>query len=218
MHIIELTRDEFLESAQTIEDYDSLTFSKHCLDWWDSYFSWTKFPPLCLVDAQDEHVCYLFYNISKDNQYLTIHNLLTPKASRYNGYAKMLLSHLFEKVANLHIERFKMYCVSSSLLFYNTLGLEYWGVNDIGQYYCDYKMPEKNIDEIPQIVADASLDEIDDKTILAIYEKLKNNGAEFDDKQYAIYEDIVGKLQDRYHFEELCERVEAIGKSNKIKE
>lgn len=213
MHVIELTRDQFLESAQTIEDFDSLTFSKHCMDWWDNYFSWTKFPPLCLVDEEEEHVCYLFYNISKNNQYLTIHNLLTPKANRYNGYAKMLLTHLFEKVADQHIERFKMYCVSSSLFFYNKLGLEYWGINDLGQYYCDFKMPKKSIDEIPEIVANASLDEIDDAGILAIYEKLKNNGSELGDKRWEVYEDILDKFQDRYHFDKLCERVEAIEKS-----
>lgn len=210
MHIIELTRDEFFESAQSIEDYDSLTFSKHCLDWWDNYFSWTKFPPLCLVDDEEEHVCYLFYNISKDNQYLTIHNLLTPKAYRCKGYAKVLFAHLFEKVAEQNIERFKMYCVSSSLSFYNNLGLEYWGINDLGQYYCDYKMPKENIDEIPDIVKNASLFELGDRAILGIYEKLKNNGQELGEKRWDIYEEILEKFQDRFHFDKLCERVESI--------
>ncbi|RXJ56204.1 GNAT family N-acetyltransferase [Candidatus Marinarcus aquaticus] len=210
MHIIELTRDEFFESVQSIEDYDSLNFSKHCLDWWDNYFSWTKFPPLCLVDDEEEHVCYLFYNISKDNQYLTIHNLLTPKAHRYKGYAKMLFAYLFEKVADQNIERFKMYCVSSSLSFYNKLGLEYWGINDLGQYYCDYKMPKETIDEIPDIVKNASLFELGDSAILGIYEKLKNNGQELEEKRWDIYEEILEKFQDRFHFDQLCERVESI--------
>lgn len=210
MHIIELTRNEFLESAQKIEDYKSLTFSKHCLDWWDSYYSWTKFPPLCLIDEEEEHLCYLFYCISKDNEYLTIHNLLTPKINRFHGYAQTLLTHLFEKVANQNIKRFKMYCVSSSLSFYTKLGLEYWGVNDSGHYYCDYKMPQKSIEEIPSIVKNFSLNEINDTTLLEIYEKLKKNGSHFEDKKLAVFEACIDALQEKYHFEALCKKVEEI--------
>ncbi len=212
MQIIELTRNEFLESAQSIEDYKSLSFSKHCLDWWDAYFSWTKFPPLCLVDEEEEHVCYLFYSISKNNEYLTIHNLLTPKANRFNGYAKEMLTHLFQKVASQNIQRFKMYCVSSSLIFYSKLGLEYWGVNELGQYYCDYKMPKESIEEIPSIVQDFSFEEISDNTLLEIYEKLKNNGNNLVDKKLEVYEDCIESLQDKYHFEALCKKVEEINK------
>lgn len=212
MKIIELTRNEFLESAQNIEDYKSLSFSKHCLDWWDTYFSWTKFPPLCLVDDEEEHLCYLFYSISKNNEYLTIHNLLTPKANRFNGYAKEILSYLFQKVASQNIQRFKMYCVSSSLTFYSKLGLEYWGVNESGQYYCDFKMPKESIDEISSIVKEFSFEEINDQTLLEIYEKLKNNGNNLVDKKLEVFEDCIESLQDKYHFEALCKKVEEINK------
>lgn len=210
MQIIELTRNEFLESAQSIEDYKSLSFSKHCLDWWDAYFSWTKFPPLCLINEEEEHLCYLFYSISKDNEYLTIHNLLTPKINRFNGYAKTILTHLFEKVAPLNIRRFKMYCVSSSLSFYSKLGLEYWGVNEFGQYYCDFKMPKNSIEEIPLIVQNFSLDEMKENTLLEIYEKLKNNGNNLEGKKLAVFEACIDTLQEKYHFEALCQKVEEI--------
>lgn len=213
MKIIELTRNEFLESAQSIEDYKSLSFSKHCLDWWDTYFSWTKFPPLCLVDDEEEHLCYLFYSISKNNDYLTIHNLLTPKANRFNGYAKEILTYLFAKVSSLKINRFKMYCVSSSLTFYSKLGLEYWGVNELGQYYCDFKMPKNSIEEIPSIVKNFSFEEINDKTLLDIYEKLKNNGNNLVDKKLSVFEDCIENLQDKYHFEALCKKVEQINQN-----
>lgn len=212
MHIIELTRSEFLESAQSIEDYKSLMFSKHCLDWWDAYFSWTKFPPLCLINDDEEHLCYLFYSISKDNEYLTIHNLLTPKANRFHGYAKTILNYLFQKVSNQKIQRLKMYCVSSSLSFYTKLGFEYWGVNDLGQYYCDYKMPQYSTDEIPLIVKNFSLNEIKDVTLLEIYEKLKNNGTNLEEKKLAIFEACIEVLQEKYHFEALCQKVETINK------
>ncbi len=212
MQIIELTRNEFLESAQSIEDYKSLSFSKHCLDWWDAYFSWTKFPPLCLVDDEEEHLCYLFYSISKNNEYLTIHNLLTPKANRFNGYAKEILTYFFQKVASQNIQSFQMYCVSYSLIFYSKLGLEYWGVNELGQYYCDYKMPKESIEEIPSIVQDFSFEEISDNTLLEIYEKLKNNGNNLVDKKLEVYEDCIESLQDKYQFEALCKKVEEINK------
>jgi hypothetical protein len=212
MKIIELSRDEFLQSAQSIEDYKSLTFSKHCLDWWDDYFSWTKFPPLCLINDEEDHLCYLFYSISKENEYLTIHNLLTPKANRFSGYAKEILSHLFQKLSNKNIKRFKMYCVSSSLPFYSKLGLEYLGINDLGQYYCDFKMPKNSIEEIPKIVAKSNLDEIDNTVLLQIYEKLKHNGKQLDDKKLAIFEDSLEILQEKYHFDALCKRVESINK------
>ena len=210
MKIIELSRQEFLESAQSIEDYKSLTFSKHCLDWWDAYFSWTKFPPLCLVDDEEEHLCYLFYSVSKDNEYLTIHNLLTPKANRFNGYAKTILTHLFQKLSHENIQRFKMYCVSSSLSFYNKLGLEYWGINEQGQYYCNFKMPKNSIDEIPSIVKNFTLDEVNDDALLEIYEKLKNNGTTLEDKKLAVFEACTDILQEKYHFEALCKKVEQI--------
>ena len=75
MNVIELNREEYLESVKKIEDFKTLNFSKSALEWWDNYYSWEKFPPLCLSDKK-KHFCYLFYNISKDNEYLTIHNIL----------------------------------------------------------------------------------------------------------------------------------------------
>lgn len=208
---MELTREEFLTSAQTIEDFDSLNFSKHCLDWWDNYYSWTKFPPLALKE-DDEHLCYLFYHISKDNEYLTIHNLLTPKLFRYKGYAQILLEHIFKTVAKQPVRRFRMYCVSSSLGFYNKLGLEYWGINDSGQYYCDYKMPEQSIDEIPKIVQEASLDELSDESILEIYKKLKNNGTQLEEKRSDIFKNSLDEFSDKYHFDLLSKKVDEINK------
>lgn len=79
MQVITLTREEYLKSVKKLEDFESLKFAKNSLDWWDTYYSWEKFPPLCLIDNFNEHRCYLFYNISKDKEYLSIHNILTLK-------------------------------------------------------------------------------------------------------------------------------------------
>jgi hypothetical protein len=105
-----------------------------------------------------------------------------------------------------------MNCVSSSLDFYNKLGLEYWGINELSQYYCDFKMPIKDISEIPQIVKDSKLSELSDERIMQIFEKLKNNGTTLDEKMSDKFEDSKEKLEGKYHFDLLCKRVDEINK------
>jgi hypothetical protein len=210
MNVIELNRDEYLISVKKITDFKSLSFSKNALEWWDNYYSWEKFPPLCLVNTKNKHVCYLFYSISKDNEYLTIHNLLTPNTHRSHGYAYKLLKYLFSHLSGHEIRRFKMNCVSSSLDFYNKLGLEYWGINDLSKYYCDFKMPIKDISEIPQIVKDSKLSELSDERIMQIFEKLKNNGTTLEEKMIDKFEDSKEKLEGKYHFDLLQKRVDEI--------
>ena len=210
MKIIELNRDEYLISVKKIADFKSLSFSKNALDWWDSYYSWEKFPPLCLLNNKEKHVCYLFYSISNDNEYLTIHNLLTPHKHRSYGYAYTLLKYLFSHLSTNKIKRFKMNCVSSSLDFYNKLGLEYWGINDLSQYYCNFKMPILDISEIPQIVKDSNLSELSDEKIIQIYEKLKNNGTKLEEKMTDKFGESKEKLEGKYHFDLLLNRVSEI--------
>ncbi|MGD9623798.1 MAG: GNAT family N-acetyltransferase [Arcobacter sp.] len=209
MNVIELNREEYLESVKKIEDFKTLNFSKSALEWWDNYYSWEKFPPLCLSDKK-KHFCYLFYNISKDNEYLTIHNIFTPNKYRAKGYAYQLLEYLFSHFSNQNIKRFKLNCVSSSLDFYNKLGLEYWGINELSQYYCDFKMPLLDIKEIPLIVKNSHLDEISDERILKIFDSLKDNGTTLDEKMSEKFEELKDKLKGRYHFDLLLKRVEKI--------
>jgi hypothetical protein len=207
--IVELSRTEYFDSVQQIEDLNSLKFAKQAMDWWDNYHSWTKFPPLCIRE-NDEDVCYLFYEVSNNKEYLTIHNILTPKAHRNKGYAFTLLEHLFLILAHEKINRFKLTCVSSSIDFYNKIGLNYWGVNHLGQYYCDFKMPHSNILEIPKIVADADVNEFSDESLLKIYEKLRLNGKEFDEKSKRTYNNCLKKMGKRYIFEKLYKRAENV--------
>lgn len=197
MSFIELDRDEYLYSVKKIGDFDTLKFSKQALDWWDNYYSWEKFPPIALsLDGVNK--AYIFYHVSKDNRYLTIHNLFTPKAFRSQGYAYKLLRELFSVESDKNIERFKMHCVSSSLTFYNSVGLSYWGVNSFNQYYCDFKMPKKSITEISKIVEDSLVSEFTQSEYESIYKNLQANGSEFDEKQTGIYQDSIKMLGDRY--------------------
>eukprot|EP01155_Anaeramoeba_flamelloides_P026474 Anaeramoba_flamelloidesa818378_102.p1 GENE.a818378_102~~a818378_102.p1 ORF type:complete len:212 (-),score=10.70 a818378_102:129-764(-) len=204
MHFVELTRDEYLESVRQIEDYDTLKFSKQALDWWDDYYSWIKNPPLILQD-DNEDKCYLFYHISKDNQYLTIHNIFTPKNFRFKGFAYKLLRYLFLFLSKKNIKRIKMYCVSSSLNFYMSLGFKFWGVNNLGQYYCDFKMPKK-IGDIKDIVNHEIIGNISQKNFDEIYEKLKSNGDGFDEKQLEIHNQAIRLMGDRYLFKDTYQR------------
>lgn len=209
MKIIELNRKEYLISVKKIEDFKTLNFSKQALEWWDNYYSWERFPPLCLTHKK-KHLSYLFYNISKDKEYLTIHNLFTPNKYRTKGYAYILLSHLFTHLANENIKRFKLNCVLSSVDFYNKLGLEYWGINDLFQYYCDFKMPKLSIKEIPKIVQNSSLDELSDEKILSIFKNLQNNGKTLDENMSEKFENSKKKIIGKYHFDLLLKRIEKI--------
>ena len=63
MNVIELNRDEYLISVKKRADFKSLSFSKNALEWWDNYYSWEKFPPLCLInDKKNMYViCFIVF-------------------------------------------------------------------------------------------------------------------------------------------------------------
>lgn len=209
MEIVLLNREEYLNSIREINHYESLKFAKKAMDWWDNYYSWSRFPALSLVES-GKNLCYLFFHISKDREYLTVHNILTPLKYRKNGYAFMMLKELFSQFSYEHIERFKMFCVSSSLNFYNRVGLNYWGVNSLGHYYSDFEMPNSNIDEIPDIVKSSNLDDLSNRKLKYIYNKVKLNGRDFDDKEMDIHERCLNKIKEKYLFEALLHQMEKV--------
>ena len=197
MSFIELDRDEYLYSVKKMGDYDTLKFSKQALDWWDDYFSWEEFPPMA-ISLDGINKAYLFYSISKDRRYLTIHRLFTPKAFRKQGFAQKLLGELFNIKSNTNIDRFKILCVPKSLHFYNSIGLNYWGVNSLNQYYCDFEMPKHSMCEIAQIVKDTSTSQFTQKEYESIYKKLKDNGSNFNTKQTDSHKSSMEMLGERY--------------------
>lgn len=199
-----LNREQYIASVAEIQHLSSQEFAQQSLKWWDSYYSWNKFPCLCLENDKGEDVCYLFYHISKNNQYLTIHNILTPFKSRFNGYAKEILTLLFNKILlQADIERVKMYCVSSSLKFYMNLGIDFWGVNKLGQYYTDFPMPDSSIKEIKELMRNEDLTQLSDKNRNTIYSKLQDNGTKFNEKETATFQKALILLKERYRFKEL---------------
>ncbi len=201
MEVVTLNRDEYLESVQKLSNFENLKFLKNALDLWDNYYSWEKFPPLALK-VNNCHVTYLFYNISKNNKYLTINNILTPFKYRRNGYAYKLLKFLFSSVKPNKIERCKLYSVNNSIKFYNKLGLRYWGVTKELLYYSDFKMP-KDIKEIEDINYEGSADEFSDVELEDIYKKLKDNANSFDEKEILIHKDCLKLMKSRFKFNDL---------------
>ena len=205
MEVVRLTRNEYLESVKKLSNFENLKFLKRTLDLWDNYYSWEKFPPLALK-VNNRYVTYLFYNISKDNKYLTINNILTPFKYRRNGYAYNLLKYLFNSLKTNKIDRCKLYSVNNSIKFYNKLGLRYWGVNKELLYYSDFIMPE-NIEDIEQINYEGSTDEFNDKELEDIYEKLKDNANSFDEKQILIHEECLELMKSRFKFDDLADEI-----------
>lgn len=203
-----LNREQYLQSVMKMNHFQSLQFAKQSLDRWDEYFSWVKSPCLCLVNDDGLDVCYLFYYVSKDDKYLTIENILTPYPNRFNGYAKKMLTILFNVILlNSKIQRVKMYCVSSSLQFYMNLGIDFWGVNKIGQYYTEFPMPKCDICEIKLLMNNEHFQTVSQDYINLIYNKLKENGSLFDIKEKKIFNKSLLLLQERYRFKELYDIV-----------
>lgn len=201
MNIIYLSREAYLESVQKLDNFENLKFLKAALDTWDNYYSWVQHPPLAL-QIDEEEVCYLFYHISKDKQYLTIHNILTPSIYRKNNYAYTMLEHLFVSLQSQNIQRCKLHTVHNAIHFYNKLGLTYWGVNDHGLYYSDFKMPFI-ITDIKKINQNSSTDEFSNEKLLSIYNELKNNGCTFDEKHVAFHQECLQLMGFRFKFEAL---------------
>ncbi|MBN2823770.1 MAG: hypothetical protein JXQ76_00480, partial [Campylobacterales bacterium] len=134
-------------------------------------------------------------------EYLTIHNIFTPYPHRYHGYAKEMLKILFDTLESNTIERVKLYAVSSSIDFYMKLGLDFWGVNELGQYYSDFPMPQ-NLEDIPFQMLHPHLEMLSTKRLDAIYHKLQNNGINFEGKELIVFNDTKDLMQERYRFDE----------------
>ena len=206
-----LNRQEYIDSAIKMNHFGSLKFAKNALDLWDDYYSWKNNPCLALYNDNDNRaICYLFYHISRDNEYLTIHYLLTPYKHRDHGYAKAILKVLFNDILHdQNISRVKLSSVASSIKFYLKLGIDFWGVNSIGQYYTDFPMPN-TLNDIPNMMRDNHLKDLSAIKLNKIYDKLKSNGSLFENKELETFNKAIDLLQERYRFEELKQMIEDI--------
>jgi len=202
-HLIHLNREAYLDSTAKIADIKTQNFSKMSLEWWDRHFSWKSKGCVVLSDANDQHLCYVFYKIDRYKQYMTIHNIFTPLIQRRNGYAKELLSMIFDIAAERNVRRFKLVSISKSLDFYLALGFIYWGVNSVGDYYCNLPMPSNGLAGLEAMTKSSDMNMLVGRHCHEIFEKVKGNDTKFNHEQTKRYEDDKMKMNKNYRSLEL---------------
>ncbi len=196
--LIHLDRDAYLQSIATITDTRSLGFAQLALRWWDRHFSWKQHGCVALSDSHANHLSYIFYKIDRYGDYLTIHNLFTPRSLRRKGYAKQLLSNVFKQAAAQHVRRFRCSCVPQSLEFYLSLGFAYWGTNTEKDYYCDLPMPDEGLEGLVQMVEETDADQLMGKSEATIRKKVCGHVNTMGLEGRGNYKDDLEKMGGRY--------------------
>jgi len=156
-----------------------------------------------LVNEEDTHLCYLFSKIDRYSEYLTVYNLFTPLDERRRGYAHKLLHLIINRAKKHHVKRINFSSVSDSLDFYLELGFVFWGVNNIGDYYCDLPIPTQGLDGFEEMIQTDTLETLIGRNIEKIYAKVHGNAINFTPKQLVRYENDRIKLLSKCNFEAL---------------
>ncbi|MFA6138860.1 MAG: hypothetical protein WC667_12375 [Sulfurimonas sp.] len=202
-HLVNLNRNAYIDSITTIADPRTLKFANMSLDWWDKHFSWEVQGCVALCDSENMHLCYIFYKIDRYRMYLTIHNIFTPLCERRKGYAHELLKMVFDIAILGHVSRFKITSISNSLDFYLALGFVYWGVNSVGDYYCDLPIPIHGLDTLNNMVSSSDDFTLIGKSIEAINKKVHGYNFTLTAAQQPIYDSDKIKMGSRYMSENL---------------
>jgi hypothetical protein len=196
-----LNRDSYISSIADIKDDKTVNFANMSLKWWDKKFGWYQKGCVALSDERNEHLSYLFYKIDRYNNYLTIHNIFTPYDNRRQGYAQMLLAFIFNLAALEKVKRFRLTSISSSLDFYLSMGFIYWGVNSVGDYYCDLPLPKSGLKGVHNMIATYTTLELIDKNIDIIANKIQNYNELLTQAKKDTYDSDVIKLDSHYRNE-----------------
>ncbi len=181
-----------------IADPRTLKFANMSLDWWDKKFGWYMKGCVALSDKDNKHLSYLFYKIDRRHEYITIHNIFTPLVMRRKGYANILLALIFDLAVSHKVNRFRLTSISNSLDFYLFLGFVYWGVNSVGDYYCDLPMPHNGLSGVDFMVQNTSAEILIGKSFKTIYEKVQNNSTNLSISQTVIYDNDLLKMGNNY--------------------
>jgi len=204
-HLEYLTRDSYIGSIQTIKDPKTLAFADMSLKWWDKKFGWYMKGCVVLCNNDNRHLCYIFFKIDKYNEYITIHNIFTPLLMRRNGFANILLGMIFDLAISKKVSRFRLTSISKSLDFYLALGFIYWGVNSVGDYYCDLPMPNDGLIGVEYMVQNTEISVLIGKNFKKILAKVQNNNNNLTVAKKLIYKSDLIKLGDSYLLSSLLE-------------
>lgn len=202
-HLESLNRDAYITSIATIQDYESIRFADQSLAWWDRHFSWNTQGCAVLCNENNEHLCYLFSKIDRYSEYLTLYNLFTPLMKQRKGYATHMLRLILDQALKKHVKRIAFSSVSSSLDFYQLLGFIYWGINDIGDYYCNLPLPQSGLDGIIAMIQESDIKTLIGSNLTKINAKIDENERRLTPAQILIYEADIVKLGKSYVREEL---------------
>lgn len=202
-HLQSLGRKEYIASTALIQDGPSLRFSDQSLAWWDRHFSWNAQGCYVLCDENNTHLCYLFSKIDRYAEYLTLYNIFTPLVHRRNGYATLLLKMILDAALKQHVKRITFSSISTSLDFYTVLGFIYWGINEIGDYYCNLPLPKEGLDGIVSMTQKSDIELLIGKHIDTIFTKIDGNEHRLSAEQILLYEADIVKLGAHYAHDRL---------------
>lgn len=202
-HLIHLKRQAYIHSIEKIADAKTLGFANMSLAWWDKHFDWKRQGCYVLADKREEHLSYIFYSMDRDFQYLTIHNIFTPLIQRHHGYARELLKIIFEVAIKRSVGRFKITSISTSLDFYLSMGFIYWGINSVGDYYCDLPVPLNGLDDMQAMIDASNSKQLMGRHVQKIYKKVFDNSLKLTQEQATLYKHDKLKLNTSYRYEAL---------------
>lgn len=202
-NLINLDRKAYIASMETIQDSQTVRFAQQSLEWWDRHFSWNAKGCAVLCDENNTHLSYLFSYIDGYGQYLTLYNLFTPLEERRKGYAHILLRLTIAQAVEKHTRRITFSSISSSLNFYLSQGFVYWGINKIGDFYCNLPLPANGLDGIAQMVQTSDIQTLLGSSFDKIYAKVNSNETKLTPAQMPVHESDVLKLGTSYRRDQL---------------
>jgi len=197
-HLEYLSRDAYISSISTINDPKSLKFANMSLYWWDERCKWKSEGCVTLCDSDNNHLCYIFFTMDHYRMNMIIHNIFTPLAMQRKGYAYELLNGIFNIAIEKNITRFKLSSISTALDFYLALGFVYWGLNSVGDYYCDLPIPIEGLSTLNAMVIQADTATLLGKNMDKIYDNVKGNSLKLNATQLLTYESDKLKMGKRY--------------------
>lgn len=202
-HLESLSRDAYIASIATFQDRESIRFADQSLAWWDRHFSWNAQGCAVLCNENNEHLCYLFSKIDRYSEYITLYNLFTPAIEQRKGYATHMLRLILDQALEKYVRRITFSSVSASLDFYQMLGFIYWGVNDIGDYYCNLPLPKSGLEGIITMIKESDLETLIGSNLTKINAKIDGNERHLTPAQFLLYEADILKLGKSYVRKEL---------------
>lgn len=202
-HLESLNRNDYLTSTALIQDSETLRFADQSLAWWDRHFSWKAQGCSVLCDEDNNHLCYLFFKIDRYSEYLTLYNLFTPLNEQRKGYATIILRLILDEAVKKHVRRITFTSVSKSLDFYTFLGFMYWGINDIGDYYCNLPLPRDGLDGIASMVQEFDTETLLGENLHKIYIKTNDNELNLSPAQNLVHKADIIKLGENYAHDQL---------------